>query len=149
TVPLTVLLPGRWMKVLIVFGTRPEAIKMAPVVSALAECDEIQPIVCLTGQHREMLAGILEFFDLKADYDLAIMKPGQDLVYVTTAVLNGMQRVLAAERPDWLLVHGDTTTAMAAAIAGFYAGCHIGHVEAGLRTGDMARPWPEEMNRSV
>jgi UDP-N-acetylglucosamine 2-epimerase (non-hydrolysing) len=136
------------MKILVVFGTRPEAIKMAPVVKALAGCDTIKPVVCLTGQHHEMLAGILAFFGLKADYDLAIMKPGQDLVYVTTAVLRGVQRVLADEQPDWLLVHGDTTTAMAAALAGFYAGCRIGHVEAGLRTGDLRRPWPEEMNRS-
>ena len=122
---------------------------MAPVVKALAGCDTIEPVVCLTGQHREMLAGVLDFFGLTADHDLAIMKPGQDLVYVTTAVLSGVQRVLAEERPDWLLVHGDTTTAMAAALAGFYAGCRIGHVEAGLRTGDLRRPWPEEMNRSL
>ena len=137
------------MKVLVVFGTRPEAIKMAPVVRALAGCKTIEPVICLTGQHREMLSGILEFFGLRADHDLAIMKPGQDLGYVTTAVLSGVQRVLAEERPDWLLVHGDTTTALAAALAGFYAGCRTGHVEAGLRTGDRRRPWPEEMNRSV
>jgi UDP-N-acetylglucosamine 2-epimerase (non-hydrolysing) len=137
------------MKVLVVFGTRPEAIKMAPVVRALMESDKVRPIVCLTGQHREMLAGILEFFRIGADHDLSIMRPKQDLVYVTTAVLDGMQRVLAAERPDWLLVHGDTTSAMAAAMAGFYAGIPVGHVEAGLRTGDLRQPWPEEMNRSV
>src|SRR5262245_34000371 len=113
------------MKVLVVFGTRPEAIKMAPVVRALMESDKVRPVVCLTGQHREMLAGILEFFRIDADHDLSIMRPKQDLVYVTTAVLNGMQHVLAAERPDWLLVHGDTTSAMAAALAGFYAGIPV------------------------
>jgi UDP-N-acetylglucosamine 2-epimerase (non-hydrolysing) len=137
------------MKVVVVFGTRPEAIKMAPVVSALAASRTIRPVVCLTGQHREMLSGVLDFFTLPVDHDLAIMRPRQDLVYVTTAVLEGVQRVLVAERPDWVLVHGDTTTALAAALAAFYAGCRIGHVEAGLRTGDLRRPWPEEMNRSV
>ncbi|HEX3862611.1 MAG TPA: UDP-N-acetylglucosamine 2-epimerase (non-hydrolyzing) [Stellaceae bacterium] len=137
------------MKVLVVFGTRPEAIKMAPVVKALAATPSIRPIVCLTGQHRDMLAGILDFFSLKADHDLAIMRPGQDLVYVTNAVLSGVQQVIAAEQPDWVLVHGDTTSAMAAAMAAFYARVRIGHVEAGLRSGDLRQPWPEEMNRSV
>jgi len=137
------------MKVLVVFGTRPEAIKMAPVVKALALSQAICPVVCVTGQHREMLAGILDFFDIAADHDLAIMKPEQDLAYVTTAVLQGVQRVLAAEKPDWVLVHGDTTTTLAAALAAFYAGVRIGHVEAGLRTGDLKQPWPEEMNRSL
>src|SRR5712691_6506089 len=137
------------MKVLIVFGTRPEAIKMAPVAKALAASPALCPVLCLTGQHRDMLAGILDFFGLTADHDLAIMQPEQDLVYVTAAVLTGVQRVIAAERPDWVLVHGDTTTALAASLAAFYAGCRIGHVEAGLRTGDLRRPWPEEMNRSV
>jgi UDP-N-acetylglucosamine 2-epimerase (non-hydrolysing) len=137
------------MKVLVVFGTRPEAIKMAPVVKALAAADHIHPVVCVTGQHREMLAGILDFFGIAVDHDLAIMKPEQDLAYVTTAVLEGVRRLLAAEKPDWVLVHGDTTTALAAALAAFYAGVRIGHVEAGLRTGDLKQPWPEEMNRSV
>jgi UDP-N-acetylglucosamine 2-epimerase (non-hydrolysing) len=137
------------LKVLAVFGTRPEAIKMAPVIRALAGSPDIRPIICLTGQHRDMLTGILEFFGLKGDHDLAIMRPQQDLTYITTAVLTGAQQVLQAERPDWLLVHGDTSTAMAAALAGFYAGCRIGHVEAGLRTGDLRQPWPEEMNRAV
>src|SRR5713226_7494011 len=137
------------MKILTVLGTRPEAIKMAPVIKALAASAALHPVLCLTGQHRDMLAGILDFFGLAADHDLAIMQPGQDLVYVTTAVLTGLQQVLAAERPDWVLVHGDTTTALAAALAAFYAGCRIGHVEAGLRTGDLRQPWPEEMNRSV
>jgi UDP-N-acetylglucosamine 2-epimerase (non-hydrolysing) len=137
------------MKVLVVFGTRPEAIKMAPVVKALAASQALRPVVCLTGQHRDMLAGVLDFFGIAADHDLRVMQPEQDLTYVTNAVLAGMQRVLAAEEPDWVLVHGDTTTALAAALAAFYAGCRIGHVEAGLRTGDLRRPWPEEMNRSV
>jgi UDP-N-acetylglucosamine 2-epimerase (non-hydrolysing) len=137
------------MKVLVVFGTRPEAIKMAPVVTALAASGTLRPVICLTGQHRDMLSGILDFFGLTADHDLRIMQPEQDLVYVTTAVLTGVQRVLAAEQPDWVLVHGDTTSALAASLAAFYAGCRIGHVEAGLRTGDMHQPWPEEMNRSV
>jgi UDP-N-acetylglucosamine 2-epimerase (non-hydrolysing) len=137
------------MKILVVFGTRPEAIKMAPVVRALAASEVMRPVICLTGQHRDMLAGVLDFFGLTADHDLSIMQPEQDLTYVTNAVLAGMQRVLAAEAPDWVLVHGDTTTALAAALAAFYARCRIGHVEAGLRTGDLTQPWPEEMNRSV
>jgi UDP-N-acetylglucosamine 2-epimerase (non-hydrolysing) len=137
------------MKVLVVFGTRPEAIKMAPVVRALAAGEGVRPVVCLTGQHRDMLAGILDFFSLAADHDLAIMRPEQDLAYITAAVLGGVQRVIAVEKPDWILVHGDTTTALAAALAGFYGGVRIGHVEAGLRTGDLRQPWPEEMNRSV
>src|SRR5437660_3146093 len=137
------------MKILVVFGTRPEAIKMAPVVKALAASETIHPVLCVTGQHRDMLAEILNFFELVPDHDLALMRPEQDLVYLTTAVLRGVRRVLAAEKPDWVLVHGDTTTAMAATLAGFYAGCSIGHVEAGLRTGDLRQPWPEEMNRTV
>ena len=122
---------------------------MAPVVKALAASAALRPVICLTGQHREMLAGILDFFGLAAEHDLRVMKPEQDLVYVTNAVLTGVQRVLAAEKPDWVLVHGDTTTALAASLAAFYAGCRIGHVEAGLRTGDLRQPWPEEMNRSL
>ena len=119
------------MKILVVFGTRPEAIKMAPVVKALAASETIHPVLCVTGQHRDMLAEILNFFELVPDHDLALMRPEQDLVYLTTAVLRGVRRVLAAEKPDWVLVHGDTTTAMAATLAGFYAGCSIGHVEVG------------------
>jgi UDP-N-acetylglucosamine 2-epimerase (non-hydrolysing) len=137
------------MRILTVFGTRPEAIKMAPVVCALNEAGGLHLTLCLTGQHRAMVAGVMEAFGLKADYDLAIMRPKQDLAYVTAAVLTGFDAVLAEERPDWVLVHGDTTTAMAAAMAAFYRGYRIAHVEAGLRTGDMQRPWPEEMNRSV
>jgi UDP-N-acetylglucosamine 2-epimerase (non-hydrolysing) len=140
---------NRPLKVLTVFGTRPEAIKMAPVIKALSAGAGLHPVLCLTGQHRDMLAGILDFFGLTADHDLAIMQPEQDLFYVTAAVLTGLQPVLAAEQPNWVLVHGDTTTALAAALAAFYAGCRIGHVEAGLRTGDLRQPWPEEMNRSV
>lgn len=135
------------MKVFVVFGTRPEAIKMAPVVKALAAEPAIRPVVCLTGQHRDMVAGVMQLFGITADYDLAIMRPEQDLAYVTSAVLRGVGRALTVERPDWVLVHGDTTTALAAALAAFYAGCRIGHVEAGLRSGDLQRPWPEEMNR--
>jgi UDP-N-acetylglucosamine 2-epimerase (non-hydrolysing) len=141
--------PLHMMKVLSVFGTRPEAIKMAPVVRALAATETIQSVVCLTGQHRDMVNGVMRFFGLTADHDLAIMKPEQDLGYLTTAILTALQTVLFAEKPDWVLVHGDTTTALAAALAAFYAQCRIGHVEAGLRTGDLRQPWPEEMNRSV
>lgn len=122
---------------------------MAPVVRALEAAEGFRSIICLTGQHRQMLAGVIEAFELKPDYDLSIMKPEQDLAYITSAVLGGLGPVLAGERPDWVLVHGDTTTAMASALASFYAGCRIAHVEAGLRTGDLSRPWPEEMNRSV
>jgi UDP-N-acetylglucosamine 2-epimerase (non-hydrolysing) len=137
------------MKVLTIFGTRPEAIKMAPVVKGLAAADAIQSRVCVTGQHRSMLDQVLELFAITPDHDLNIMKPGQDLSDITSNVLLGMRAVLAAEKPDWILVHGDTTTAMAAALAGFYARVKVGHVEAGLRTGDLQRPWPEEMNRRV
>src|SRR5204862_8017901 len=111
------------MKVLVVFGTRPEAIKMAPVVKTLAAGAILRPVICLTGQHRDMLAGVLDFFELTADHDLSIMQPEQDLAYVTSAVLTGVQRVLAAEQPDWVLVHGDPTPARAAAMAAFDAGC--------------------------
>ena len=122
---------------------------MAPVLKALAVSPDIHPVICLTGQHRDMLTNILKFFGLQPDHNLAIMRPEQDLVHITTAVLTGVQRVIVAEQPDWVVVHGDTTTAMAAAMAGFYAGRRIAHVEAGLRTGDLRQPWPEEMNRVV
>src|SRR5262249_15991521 len=137
------------MKILMVFGTRPEAIKMAPVACALRDANGIDFRLCLTGQHREMLAGVMDLFDLKADYDLAIMRAKQDLAYITASVLTELDPVLASERPDWVLVHGDTTTAMAAAMGAFYRGNRIGHIESGLRTGDMQQPWPEEMNRTV
>lgn len=137
------------IKVLSVFGTRPEAIKMAPVVAALAADDAIDARVCVTAQHRGMLDQVLDAFGITPDHDLDLMRAGQDLTDVTARVLTGMRGVLAEEAPDWVLVHGDTTTAMAAAMAAFYAGAKIGHVEAGLRTHDLRRPWPEEMNRVV
>ena len=122
---------------------------MAPVLRALGDVPDIQSRVCVSGQHAEMLAQVLEVFGIHPDHDLAIMRCGQTLTHVTTAVLDGMARVLAAEKPDALLVHGDTTTSMAAAMAGFYAGVHGGHVEAGLRTRDLTAPWPEEANRQI
>ena len=135
--------------ILTVIGTRPEAIKMAPVLQALAAAPDMRSILCVTGQHRDMLDGALAEFGLTPDHDLNIMRPGQDLAWITTAVLGGLGPILAETRPDWLLVHGDTTTAMAAALAGFYAGVRVGHVEAGLRSWDMQRPFPEELNRVV
>ena len=135
--------------ILTVIGTRPEAIKMAPVLLAMRGAAGIRSLLCVTGQHRHMLDGVLAEFGLEADFDLDIMRPGQDLTWITTAVLEGLRPILADTRPDWLLVHGDTTTAMAAAMAGFYAGVPIAHVEAGLRSHDLGRPWPEEMNRVV
>lgn len=138
------------MKVMLVFGTRPEAIKMAPLVKALeVRPDEFQTIVCVTGQHRQMLDQVLHLFDIKPQYDLDIMKPGQDLYDVTSRILLGMRPILADEQPDIVLVHGDTSTSTAAALAAFYARIPVGHVEAGLRTGDIYAPWPEEMNRRL
>ncbi len=133
-----------------VFGTRPEAIKMAPLVKALqALPDEFRTIVCVTGQHRQMLDQVLRLFEIKPDYDLDIMKPGQDLTDVTCRILDGMRGVLAEAKPDLVLVHGDTSTSTAAALSAFYAQIPVGHVEAGLRTGDIYSPWPEEMNRRI
>ncbi len=137
------------MRVLSVFGTRPEAIKMAPVVKALGAASGVQSRVCSTGQHAEMLAQVIQLFDLKPDHDLAVMQAGQTLTQITTRVLTGMERVLKDERPDAVLVHGDTTTSIAAALAAFYADIPVGHVEAGLRTRDLAAPWPEEANRQL
>jgi len=137
------------LRVLTIFGTRPEAIKLAPVVQALAAAPGITPILCVTGQHRQMLDQVLDVFALRPDHDLDIMKPGQDLTHVTTAVLTGLGAVLDAARPDWVVVQGDTTTAMAAALAGFYRQARVAHVEAGLRTGNILSPWPEEMNRKL
>lgn len=137
------------MKVLTVFGTRPEAIKMAPVVRALAACEGIEPRVCVTGQHRQMLDQVLSLFDIAPDFDLNIMKPGQDLSSITADVLAGMKPVLAAFQPDFVLVHGDTSTTFAAALASYYARVSVGHVEAGLRTGNLYSPWPEEGNRRL
>ena len=137
-------------KILLVFGTRPEAIKMCPLVLALRERPEdFETKVCVTGQHREMLDQVLRIFGVKPDYDLNIMKQGQDLYDVTARVLVGMREVLDSEKPDVVLVHGDTTTSMAAALAAFYRQIPVGHVEAGLRTHNLYSPWPEEMNRQV
>ena len=137
-------------KVLLVFGTRPEAIKMAPLVMELQKQKErIETVVCVTGQHREMLDQVLEIFDIKPDYDLNIMKRGQDLYDVTARVLTGMREVLKEIKPDIVLVHGDTTTSTAAALAAFYQQIPVGHVEAGLRTHNIYSPWPEEMNRQI
>ena len=137
-------------KILLVFGTRPEAIKMAPLVKKLQEYPEqFQTIVCVTGQHREMLDQVLRLFDITPEYDLNIMKPNQDLYDITSRILLGMRDVLREVQPDIVLVHGDTTTSMAAALAAFYQQIPVGHVEAGLRTGNIYSPWPEEMNRLI
>lgn len=137
-------------KILLVFGTRPEAIKMAPLVKKLQEYPEqFQTIVCVTGQHREMLDQVLSLFDIIPEYDLNIMKPNQDLYDITLRILLGMRDVLREVQPDIVLVHGDTTTSMAAALAAFYQQIPVGHVEAGLRTGNIYSPWPEEMNRLI
>ena len=137
-------------KILLVFGTRPEAIKMAPLVKKLQEMpEEFQTVVCVTGQHREMLDQVLRLFDITPEYDLNIMKPNQDLYDITSRILLGMRDVLREVQPDIVLVHGDTTTSMAAALAAFYQQIPIGHVEAGLRTGNIYSPWPEEMNRLI
>ena len=136
-------------KVLLVFGTRPEAIKMAPLVKAFENEPTIESKVCVTAQHREMLDQVLEMFDIKPDYDLNIMKPGQDLFDVTSNVLLGLKDVLNDFSPDVVLVHGDTTTTSSASLASFYNKIKVGHVEAGLRTGDMYSPWPEEANRQI
>lgn len=137
-------------KVMLVFGTRPEAIKMAPLVKEFQKnVGNIETIVCVTGQHREMLDQVLSIFDIKPDYDLNIMKQGQDLYDVTAKVLLGMREVLTQEKPDIVLVHGDTTTSTAAALAAFYQQIPVGHVEAGLRTHNIYSPWPEEMNRQL
>lgn len=136
--------------VMLVFGTRPEAIKMAPLVKAFqAASNSFRTLVCVTGQHREMLDQVLHIFDIQPDYDLNIMKQGQDLYDVTSRVLLGLREVLKEARPDIVLVHGDTTTSTAAALAAFYAQIPVGHVEAGLRTHNIYSPWPEEMNRQL
>ena len=136
--------------IMLVFGTRPEAIKMCPLVKEFQKrADEFETIVCVTGQHREMLDQVLELFEVTPDIDLNIMKPGQDLTDVTVRILNGMRDVFRECRPDVVLVHGDTTTSTAAALAAFYAQIPVGHVEAGLRTHNIYSPWPEEMNRQV
>jgi UDP-N-acetylglucosamine 2-epimerase (non-hydrolysing) len=138
------------IKVLTVFGTRPEAIKMAPVIRELARYPEhFTSVVCVTSQHRQMLDQVLGLFDIRPRIDLNIMQPGQSLTDITTAVLRGMECVLAAEQPDWVLVQGDTTTVLSTALAAYYQRARIGHVEAGLRTHDKYQPFPEEINRRV
>lgn len=135
---------------MLVFGTRPEAIKMAPLVKEFEKhCDKFETIVCVTGQHREMLDQVLQIFDIKPDYDLNIMQQKQDLYDVTSRVLLGMRDILKEVQPDVVLVHGDTTTSTASALAAFYQQIPVGHVEAGLRTYNIYSPWPEEMNRQI
>ena len=136
-------------KIMSVFGTRPEAIKMAPVVKELEAREGVKSIVCVTAQHRDMLDQVLEVFKIKPEYDLDIMKPGQTLTHITAEVLKGIENVIIKEKPDCVLVHGDTTTSMAAALAAFYQQTKVGHVEAGLRTYDKYSPFPEEMNRQI
>lgn len=137
-------------KIMLVFGTRPEAIKMAPLVKAFqADPEHFKTVVCVTGQHRQMLDQVLTLFDIRPDYDLNIMKAGQDLYDVTARVLTGMRDVFSKVVPDVVLVHGDTTTSTAAALAAFYRQIPVGHVEAGLRTHNIYSPWPEEMNRQI
>jgi UDP-N-acetylglucosamine 2-epimerase len=137
------------MRVLTVFGTRPEAIKMAPIVRRLAAIPRVTSLVCVTGQHRQMLDRVLDLFAIRPDRDLDLMRAGQGLTYITTAVLERIAAVYADLRPDRILVQGDTTTTFAAALAAFYAKVPVAHVEAGLRTGDVHSPWPEEMNRRL
>lgn len=135
------------IKVMSIFGTRPEATKMAPLIKAMDKCEEIEQIVCVTAQHREMLDQVLEIFDLHPDYDLDIMTQRQTLTSITTKALTGLEEVMNEAKPDLVLVHGDTTTTFAGALAAFYSGIKLGHVEAGLRTYDKTQPFPEEMNR--
>ena len=137
------------MKTLCVFGTRPEAIKMAPLALALAADERFDAKVCVTGQHREMLDQVLDLFGIDPEFDLNIMKPGQDLTDVSTAILRGMKEVCAEFRPDMVLVHGDTATTFAASLAAYYHQIPVAHVEAGLRTGNLYSPWPEEANRKL
>ncbi len=137
------------MKILSVFGTRPEAIKMAPILRKLSEQNAIESKVCVTAQHRQMLDQVLELFDIKPDFDLNLMKAGQDLTDISTNVLLGMREVFRTWRPDLVLVHGDTTTTLAASLAAYYEKIEVAHVEAGLRTGNIYSPWPEEMNRRL
>jgi UDP-N-acetylglucosamine 2-epimerase (non-hydrolysing) len=137
------------MKVLTVFGTRPEAIKMAPLVRRLQATPGIASRLCVTAQHRQMLDQVLELFELRPDHDLNVMRPGQDLFSVTSTILDAIGGVFETERPDLVLVHGDTTTTFVATLAAFYKRIPVGHVEAGLRTGDLYAPWPEEANRKL
>lgn len=142
-------LPISRPKIMLVFGTRPEAIKMAPLARALREADDLELCLCVTGQHRQMLDDVLCLFGLKPDHDLAVMTPGQTLNGLSAAIVSRLDAVLAAEQPAMVLVHGDTTTSFAAALAAFHRSIPIGHVEAGLRTGNLYAPWPEEANRRL
>lgn len=137
------------LKVMSVFGTRPEAIKMSPLVKKLESCPDIHSVVCLTGQHREMLDQVMQIFDVRADYDLQIMRPVQTLTSITVDILSKIEEIYIKERPDIVLVHGDTSTSFAAALAAFYQKIPVGHVEAGLRTYNPYSPFPEEMNRCL
>ncbi|KAA5839456.1 UDP-N-acetylglucosamine 2-epimerase (non-hydrolyzing) [Pseudomonas chlororaphis] len=137
------------LKILSVFGTRPEAIKMAPLALALRADERFDAKICVTGQHREMLDQVLELFELEPDFDLNIMKPGQDLTDVTTCILQGMKGVFATYKPDIILVHGDTATTFATTLAAYYHQIPVAHIEAGLRTGNLYSPWPEEANRKL
>jgi UDP-N-acetylglucosamine 2-epimerase len=137
------------MRVLTVYGTRPEAIKLAPVALALKADTSIDSAVCVTGQHRQMLDQVNGLFEIVPDYDLNLMKPGQSLTHITTAALEGIGDILESYKPDWVIVQGDTSTAFAGALAGFYRKIKVAHVEAGLRTGNMLSPWPEEGNRKL
>ena len=136
-------------KVMLVFGTRPEAIKMCPLVNELKKRNELETVVCVTGQHRQMLDMVLEAFDVAPDYDLSIMKDKQTLFDVTTNILNSIKAVLEKEKPDVVLVHGDTSTTFVTALACFYMQIPVGHVEAGLRTYNIYSPYPEEFNRQA
>ena len=137
------------LRVLSIFGTRPEAVKMAPVVQALQQDPAVESRVCVTAQHREMLDQVLDLFSIRTDHDLNLMRPDQSLANLTADIFTSLDPVLAAEKPDWVLVQGDTTTVMAASLAAFYRGIKVGHVEAGLRSGDRRQPFPEEINRRV
>lgn len=139
----------KFKKVMLVFGTRPEAIKMAPLAVELGQHADLEVKVCVTAQHRQMLDQVLELFDIAPDFDLDLMQPGQDLYDITTRALLGLRDVFTKEKPDLVLVHGDTTTTFAASLAAFYQRIAVGHVEAGLRTGDIYSPWPEEINRKL
>jgi len=137
------------LKVMTIFGTRPEAIKMAPLVKKMEEYEEIESVVCLTAQHREMLDMVVELFDIKPNYDLNVMKHGQTISDITVKVLKGIEEVLIKEKPHVVLVHGDTSTTFVGALAAFYQKIKVGHVEAGLRSGNIYSPYPEEMNRKL
>lgn len=137
------------IKVLIVFGTRPEAIKMAPVIKAFGKSENIDLKVCVTAQHREMLDQVLTLFSITPDFDLNLMRSNQDLTDITIGVLTGLRPIMQSWRPDWVLVHGDTSTTLATSLAAYYEKIPVGHIEAGLRTGDIYSPWPEEVNRKV